>query len=158
MLYTEVLVTKSNVYQISQIVETNNTFSIVKYPEKIITRVDFSSIKNTIDKIKSEGIKTKNGFMLFTSDRLENAFLTAYNFPKYNRNDIIETLNSSQSYFYRAVGYCAYHKRYITKQQLKQKNCLIKQCNRLIQLRHNFWYDKELKSCFKKLKKLKIEI
>lgn len=42
------------------------------------------------------------------------------------------------------VGYCRYHKYYLTEKQLKRKGCLKKQCKRLLRLDKNpFWKKRE---------------
>ncbi len=43
----------------------------------------------------------------------------------------------------RCVAYCPYHKYYLTKQQLKRKKCLGKQCKHLQKLEHYFWKERE---------------
>lgn len=44
------------------------------------------------------------------------------------------------------VAYCAYHKSTLSKNQMKAKECLSKNCNRLIRKEHDFWiqYDKAI--------------
>ena len=37
------------------------------------------------------------------------------------------------------VGYCAYHKATLSTKQLKSKECLQKNCNRLIKYEHEYW-------------------
>ena len=37
------------------------------------------------------------------------------------------------------VGYCAYHKATLSTKQLKAKECLQKNCNRLIKYEHEYW-------------------
>ena len=37
------------------------------------------------------------------------------------------------------VGYCAYHKTTLSTKQLKAKECLQKNCNRLIKYDHEYW-------------------
>lgn len=61
-------------------------------------------------------------------------------------NEICLTLYECPSYVGKCVGYCAFHKAFVTTKQLKKKQCLTKQCNRLIkQTNHEYWKQKELK-------------
>lgn len=50
----------------------------------------------------------------------------------------------------RAIGYCHYHKCYVTTTQLKQKECLKKQCAALEKYDHEFWRQRELKKAKKR--------
>ena len=50
----------------------------------------------------------------------------------------------------RVVGYCHYHKCYVTVTQLKQKECLKKQCDALERKEHEYWRQRELKKMRKK--------
>lgn len=68
-------------------------------------------------------------------------------------NEEVQLLNGSTTYFHRVVGYCAYHKRYITQTQLKTKQCLQKECKRLIKIENKFWLDRDAKQVEKKIKK-----
>lgn len=72
-----------------------------------------------------------------------------HNEPK----DMVRLLNGSETYFDRVVGYCAHHKTYLTKQQLQTKQCLGKECNRLIKVECNFWKERDQKQVEKRLKK-----
>lgn len=44
----------------------------------------------------------------------------------------------------RCVGYCWYHHCYVTVTQIKQKECLKKQCNALERYEHEYWRQREL--------------
>jgi hypothetical protein len=55
----------------------------------------------------------------------------------------------------RAIGYCHHHRCYVSATQLKQKECLKKQCNALEKREHEFWHQRELLKARKKEKKLK---
>jgi len=72
-----------------------------------------------------------------------------HNEPK----DVVRLLNGSETYFERTVAYCAYHKNYLTKQQLQTKKCLQKECNRLIKIDSKFWQDRDAKQVEKRIKK-----
>jgi hypothetical protein len=50
----------------------------------------------------------------------------------------------------RVVGYCRRHHCYVSSTQLKQKECLKKQCNHLEKHEHEFWRQRELKKIKKK--------
>lgn len=67
--------------------------------------------------------------------------------------DIVQLLNGSETYFNRTVGYCAYHKRYLTKTQLKTKGCLQKSCDRLIKIESSFWKSRDSKQVEKKIER-----
>lgn len=68
--------------------------------------------------------------------------------------EICPCLYNTESYFCRCVGYCEFHKAYLTAKQLKTKNCLGKQCDALIrQTSHQFWVERSLLKMDKKLKK-----
>lgn len=65
-------------------------------------------------------------------------------FPE-NSDEIVLTLNSTETYFSRCVGYCHYHKVYLTQKQLKGKECLKKGCRHLERTGHQFWKEREAK-------------
>lgn len=44
----------------------------------------------------------------------------------------------------RAIGFCQRHHCYVTSTQLKQKQCLSKQCYHLEKREHEFWRQREL--------------
>ncbi len=68
--------------------------------------------------------------------------------------EICPCLFNTESYLCRCVGYCEYHKAYLTQKQLKTKNCLGKQCKALIkQNDHPFWVERALKKSAKKQRK-----
>ncbi|MDD7460450.1 MAG: exonuclease domain-containing protein [Spirochaetales bacterium] len=68
--------------------------------------------------------------------------------------EICPCLFNTESYFSRCVGFCDFHKAYLTTKQLKTKNCLGKQCNALIrQNSHPFWLERSLHKLDKRLKK-----
>lgn len=164
MLYTKVKVSKNDIYDITQIKENKGIFYAFNYKSDDINakvafrRVDYNDVKNLVTEIAKQGRSTTNGYLKFDSERLQSDLTTNYEFPDQQPNDIVETLNSSATYFRRTVGYCAYHKRYVTQQQMKTKECLRKQCERLIKIPHKSWYDKELKKISKKLTSFGITI
>ena len=44
----------------------------------------------------------------------------------------------------RCVGFCWKHHCHITSTQLRQKECLKKQCNALEKYEHEFWHQREI--------------
>jgi hypothetical protein len=50
----------------------------------------------------------------------------------------------------RCVGYCWHHHCYVTVTQIKQKECLKKQCNALERYEHEYWRQRELAKARKK--------
>ena len=50
----------------------------------------------------------------------------------------------------RAIGFCHKHKCYVTTTQIRQKECLKKQCNALEKHEHEFWHQRELTKMRKK--------
>lgn len=54
----------------------------------------------------------------------------------------------------RAIGYCWHHHCYVSTTQLKQKECLRKQCGALEKCEHEFWRQRELVKARKKEKKM----
>lgn len=54
------------------------------------------------------------------------------------------------------IGYCKRHCRYITSKQLKQKECLKKQCKALERYEHEFWKQRELIKLRRKNKEVRL--
>jgi hypothetical protein len=54
----------------------------------------------------------------------------------------------------RVIGYCHRHHCCISSTQLKQKECLKKQCRHLQKYEHEFWRQRELKKAKKKENRL----
>lgn len=54
----------------------------------------------------------------------------------------------------RTIGFCWKHKCYLTATQLRQKECLKKQCNALEKYEHEFWRQRELMKARKKSKRV----
>ena len=52
----------------------------------------------------------------------------------------------------RCVGFCWKHCCYVTSTQLRQKECLKKECNALERYEHEFWRQRELKKARRKNK------
>lgn len=66
---------------------------------------------------------------------------------------MLQSLYNTEITEKRAVGYCHRHHCYVTSTQLKQKECLSKQCYHLEKKDHEFWYQRELKKQRRKNKK-----
>lgn len=70
-------------------------------------------------------------------------------------NAICQTLYNTESTCSRCIGYCTFHKGFITRKQLKTKQCLQKNCNALIKnINHPFWIEREQKKEEIKLKRI----
>ena len=66
-------------------------------------------------------------------------------------NDIVEVLYGTETYLWKTVAYCKYHKCYLTAKQICTKKCLYKQCKALDKfLDRKFWKDRELRKLNKK--------
>jgi len=66
-----------------------------------------------------------------------------------------QTLYNTESTCSRCIGYCTFHNGYITRKQLKTKQCLQKNCNALIKnINHPFWIEREQKKEEIKLKRI----
>ena len=69
---------------------------------------------------------------------------------------ICDTIFNTQTYFSRCVGYCTFHKGYLTAHQLKLKQCLSKNCDSFIKREeHQYWKEVERKKTEKELRKAK---
>ena len=44
----------------------------------------------------------------------------------------------------RCVGYCWHHRCYVSSTQVRQKECLRKQCGALEKYQHEYWKQREL--------------
>lgn len=51
------------------------------------------------------------------------------------------------------VAFCAYHKMTLSKQQMKSKECLQKECPRLIKYDHPYWVQREQEKVKKQQRK-----
>lgn len=80
-----------------------------------------------------------------------------YEFPHESEEEVVATLNGSETYFNRTVAYCTYHHKYLTAKQMKAKNCRGKQCTRYVKTPYSesYWQQIEEKKKAKKLKKMK---
>lgn len=119
----------------------------------------FSSVESAKDWVHEIAPdKTFEPNKYYSEDHYDNIGSTRRDFEEmwgihHEKDEIVQLLNGSETYFERCVGYCAYHKRYITQTQLKTKQCLQKNCNRLIKIEHRFWLDRDNKQVEKKIKK-----
>lgn len=65
----------------------------------------------------------------------------------------VRTLYGSHVEYRTCVGYCSFHRLFVTARQLKQKQCLGKECGFLIKKEHDFWKFRERRLIKKSLKK-----
>lgn len=63
---------------------------------------------------------------------------------------MLHSLYNTQISERRCVGYCWKHHCYMTSTQLKQKECLKKQCDALERYEHEYWRQRELTKMRKK--------
>lgn len=70
-----------------------------------------------------------------------------------NKYEICKTLNGNQTYFFRCVGFCSYHKVYVTVKQAKFKKCAAKHCSAMIRTDHPYWREREIKKQLRKIRK-----
>lgn len=58
----------------------------------------------------------------------------------------------------RSCGYCVHHRKYLTVKQLKQHDCLKKQCFHLIKnTEHNWWKQRENKKAKRVARKIRLD-
>ena len=70
--------------------------------------------------------------------------------PMNGVNNMLQGLYNTEISEKRVIGYCHRHHCYLSSTQLKQKECLKKQCNHLQKHEHEFWRQRELKKLKKK--------
>jgi inhibitor of KinA sporulation pathway (predicted exonuclease) len=70
-----------------------------------------------------------------------------------NKNEIVQSLYYSKCELKKCLGFCKYHQAYVTVNQLKQKECLAKECPHLVKTEHEFWVERDEKLKRKKEKK-----
>ncbi len=69
---------------------------------------------------------------------------------------ICQTLYGTESLCSRCIGYCNFHKAYVTHKQMKTKQCLQKNCKAFIKnVNHQFWIEREQKKEEIKLKRVR---
>lgn len=67
--------------------------------------------------------------------------------------DKVETIFGSSASGTSVVGYCNYHRGWLTVPQLKAKRCLEKGCGRLEKCESPFWQERERKKEVKRFKR-----
>ena len=68
---------------------------------------------------------------------------------------ICHALYNTETTCSRCIGYCTFHNAYVTRKQLKTKECLQKNCNALVKnTNHQFWIEREQKKEELKLKRI----
>ena len=63
---------------------------------------------------------------------------------------MVQSLYNTEINEKRAVGFCKRHHCCVTTTQLKQKECLKKQCYHLERYEHEYWRQRELQKLRKK--------
>ena len=66
---------------------------------------------------------------------------------------MLHSLYNTQIKEKRCIGFCWNHHCYLSSTQLKQKECLKKQCNALERYEHEFWKQRELTKMRRKNRK-----
>ena len=60
------------------------------------------------------------------------------------KNDkVVNVFYGCQSWLSNCVGYCKYHKKYLTENQIKTRKCISKNCVHLQKIEHKFWRRRE---------------
>jgi hypothetical protein len=67
---------------------------------------------------------------------------------------MLQSLYNTEISEKRCIGYCSRHHCYLSTTQLKQKECLKKQCTHLERYEHEFWRQRELTKMRRKQKKM----
>lgn len=67
---------------------------------------------------------------------------------------MLQSLYNTEISEKRCIGYCSRHHCYLSATQLKQKECLKKQCTHLEKYEHEFWRQRELTKMRRKQKKM----
>ena len=65
---------------------------------------------------------------------------------------MLKSLYGTQITERRCIGFCWHHKCYVTSTQIKQKECLKRQCGALEKYDHEFWRQRELHKMRKRTK------
>ena len=68
-------------------------------------------------------------------------------------DDIVRVLYGCEAAYKNVIGYCKYHHRFLTVKQLKQKQCLGKQCPLLKRIKHTYWEERKNRKLLKQSKK-----
>lgn len=58
-------------------------------------------------------------------------------------DDIVNVLYGCKAYYGNCAAWCKYHHCHLTIKQIKQKQCLRKQCVYLDKLEHPYWRKRE---------------
>lgn len=67
---------------------------------------------------------------------------------------MVQSLYNTELSEKKVVAYCHHHHCYVSLPQLKQKECLKKQCGALEKCEHEYWRQRELQKARKKEKKM----
>ena len=68
-------------------------------------------------------------------------------------DDIVHTLYGCETFYRKCPAYCKFHHKYLTTHQLKEKQCLGKQCKLLLKIEHPYWQFRNKKKQLKKANK-----
>lgn len=63
---------------------------------------------------------------------------------------MLQSLYNTEIHERRCIGFCWHHHCYLSATQLRQKECLKKQCTYLEKYEHEFWKQRELKKIRRK--------
>lgn len=74
-----------------------------------------------------------------------------------DENTIVDTLNNCQAYYSRCAGYCRKHHCYVTKIQMKRRQCTAKNCKHFEKKNEDFWKERQVLKALKKLHKQELE-
>ena len=88
----------------------------------------------------------KEGVVNFSTGNEESCWTDKEN------DEMLDGLYGPPIHKRHCVGYCKYHKCYMTFKQIKKKECLQKQCKALERISHQFWRQREIKKIKKKEK------
>lgn len=71
---------------------------------------------------------------------------------------MLQSLYNTEISEKRCIGYCSRHHCYLSTTQLKQKECLKKQCTHLERHEHEFWRQRELTKTRRKQRKVTLGV
>lgn len=69
-------------------------------------------------------------------------------------DSVVDVLNNTQTYYSRCVGYCKYHKCFVSRNQIHRRRCEIKKCVHFDKIDTcSYWTERELKKQNKMLRR-----
>lgn len=119
--------------------------------------ISVDQARDWVHEIAPEGAEFKPN-KTFSNDHYDNIGSNRRDFEEmwgihHEPNETVRLLNGSETFFNRTVGYCAHHTCYLTKKQLQTKECLKKECKRLIKIEGVFWQERDAAQVEKRIKK-----